>query len=145
MERVTAYIDGYNLYYGIRVKGWTWAKWLNVQEMCHRLLRPHQTLVQVRYHTSLVRGPSDRVKRQATFVEALGTLPGVSIHFGHFLDDSVTCRACGHVHTRHHEKMTDVNIATNLLVDAFQDCFDVALLVSADSDLIAPIRALRSL
>lgn len=37
--------------------------------------------------------------------------------------------------------MTDVNIATELLVDAFANRFDVALLISADSDLVPPVRA----
>jgi uncharacterized LabA/DUF88 family protein len=41
--------------------------------------------------------------------------------------------------------MTDVNIAVELLSDAFTDSFDVALLVSADSDLVAPIKKVRSL
>ncbi len=41
--------------------------------------------------------------------------------------------------------MTDVNIATELLTDAFQDGFETALLVSGDSDLTAPIRAIRRL
>ncbi|MFN0158883.1 MAG: NYN domain-containing protein, partial [Bacteroidota bacterium] len=43
------------------------------------------------------------------------------------------------------EKMTDVNIAVEMMNDAFQDRFDTALLVSADSDLTAPIKSIRSL
>ena len=39
--------------------------------------------------------------------------------------------------------MTDVNIAVELLQDAFQDAFDTAILISADSDLIAPIAAVK--
>ncbi|HLB49599.1 MAG TPA: NYN domain-containing protein [Anaerolineales bacterium] len=45
----------------------------------------------------------------------------------------------------HHEKMTDVNISVELMADAFQDAFDVALLVSADSDLVGPARTIRRL
>jgi uncharacterized LabA/DUF88 family protein len=41
--------------------------------------------------------------------------------------------------------MTDVNIATELLTDAFQDQFDTALLVSADSDLVPPVESIRRL
>ena len=41
--------------------------------------------------------------------------------------------------------MTDVNIAMELLVDAQQDKFDTALLVSADSDLTGPILKVRNL
>jgi uncharacterized LabA/DUF88 family protein len=43
------------------------------------------------------------------------------------------------------EKMTDVNIAIELLVDAQQDNFDTALLVSADSDLTGPVVKVRTL
>lgn len=41
------------------------------------------------------------------------------------------------------EKMTDVNIASQLLDDAYDDCFDTALLVSADSDLTTPVKKVR--
>ncbi len=41
--------------------------------------------------------------------------------------------------------MTDVNIATEMLVDAFRDRFDVALLISGDSDLTPPVQAVQSL
>ena len=45
----------------------------------------------------------------------------------------------------YHEKMTDVNISVELMTDAFQDRFDVALLLSADSDLVGPIDTVRRL
>lgn len=40
--------------------------------------------------------------------------------------------------------MTDVNIAVEMLNDASDDLTDTALLISADSDLTAPIKAIRS-
>ncbi len=39
--------------------------------------------------------------------------------------------------------MPDVNIAVELLNDAADDAFDTALIVSADSDLTAPVEAVR--
>ena len=39
--------------------------------------------------------------------------------------------------------MTDVNIATELLVDAYADQFDKVLLVSADSDLSTLLKVIR--
>lgn len=41
--------------------------------------------------------------------------------------------------------MTDVNIATHLLVDAYQDNYDSALLISGDSDLVPPVKSINSL
>lgn len=38
------------------------------------------------------------------------------------------------------EKGSDVNLACHLLLDAFQNKFDVAAVLSNDSDLVEPIR-----
>ena len=145
MKRVIAYIDGFNLYFGLREKGWKRFYWLNLRQVALNLLKPYQTLVAVKYFTSVVTAPLDKNRRQATFLEALGTLPDFRIYYGHFLADKVTCWQCGHTYTTHREKMTDVNIATDLLSDAFTDRFDAALLISADSDLVGPIQKVRHL
>jgi hypothetical protein len=145
MRRVIAYVDGFNLYYGLRSKGWKWFYWLNIQEMAQRMLRPEQVLLSTKYFTSIVNQPADKHKRQATFMEALRTLHDFDIYYGHFLSDKVTCSTCGHTYQTFHEKMTDVNIATELMSDAFQDKFDIALLVSADSDLVGPVQAVKRL
>jgi len=39
--------------------------------------------------------------------------------------------------------MTDVNIATQVIIDAFQDKYDMAMLISGDSDLVPPIKAIH--
>ena len=41
------------------------------------------------------------------------------------------------------EQMTDVNITVQLLADAFDDPFDTALVISADSDLTTPVSKVR--
>lgn len=40
--------------------------------------------------------------------------------------------------------MTDVNIATAIIVDAFKDEYDMALLISGDSDLTPPIKQVHN-
>jgi uncharacterized LabA/DUF88 family protein len=145
MERVVAYVDGFNLYYGLRDKRWKWFYWLNIQSMVQNLLKPNQALVSTKYFTTVIKRPPDKQKRQAVFLEALRTLSDFKIFYGHWLSNPVTCRKCGHTYEVHHEKMTDVNIAVELMSDAFQDHLDVALLVSADSDLVGPVKAIRGL
>ncbi|MEP7355652.1 MAG: NYN domain-containing protein [Anaerolineales bacterium] len=145
MERVIAYVDGFNLYFGLRDKGWKWFYWLNVQAMIQRLLKPQQALVRTKYFTAVVNYPEDKRRRQTDFLDALQTLPDFHIYYGHYLSNIVKCRQCGHTYTAYHEKRTDVNIAVELLCDAFHDEFDTALLVTADSDLSSPIESVRSL
>ena len=143
LQRVAAYIDGFNLYYGLRSKGWRRYYWLDLHRLVGRLLRPGQELVAVRYFTTrVVPEPGDRNKarRQNTYLEALETLPDLTIHFGYFLPKERTCRQCGAILRTYEEKMTDVNIAVELLGGAQDDIFDTALVVSGDSDLYGPYR-----
>ena len=107
------------------------------------VLRPHQRLDHVRYFTARVRDDASAAENQAAFIDALVARGGVEVEFGHFLTTSVECRRCGFVRTRREEKKTDVNMAVRLLEDAFDDRFDLAIVVSADSDLVAPIESVR--
>ncbi len=45
--------------------------------------------------------------------------------------------------TKTEEKGSDVNIASHLLMDAFRDEFEVAVVISNDSDLLTPIWMVR--
>ena len=89
MQRVIAYIDGYNLYYGLRTKRWKWFYWLNIQSMVQSLLKPHQTLVGTKYFTTVVKHPADKRRRQAVFLEALRTLNDFQIFYGAVIGQSV--------------------------------------------------------
>ena len=141
-HRVAVYVDGFNLYYGLRSKGWQRFYWLDVWALGQNLLRPRQRLATVRYFTARIAGRDrGRQRRQAVFLEALETLAGVDIHYGHYLSKPRECRACGARWTIYEEKMTDVNIAVRLLGDAQEDVFDTAILVSVDGDLAGPVEA----
>ena len=142
-ERVFAYVDGFNLYHGMLDARLHNARWLDVRAMCMALPRLRQRLVLVRYFTARIRGVPEAAKNQAVFIDALQARGGVEIEFGHFLASSVECRKCGFVRKKYEEKGTDVNMAVRILEDAYEDRFDLAIVVSADSDLVAPIEAVH--
>lgn len=146
MTRVITYIDGFNLYFGLRSKGWRRYYWLNLRELSLALLKPGQQLDAVHYFTTRIRANGhnvDDMRRQSLYIEALETLPDTTLHFGHYLDKPRQCRQCGARWMDYEEKMTDVNIAVQLLADAFDDRFDTALIISADSDLTTPVSLVR--
>jgi uncharacterized LabA/DUF88 family protein len=148
MQRVITYIDGFNLYYGLRQAGFRRFYWLDVEKLSAALLKPEQQLAKVKYFTSRVKAtPADpnQHRRQQTYLEALSTLPLTTCLFGQYLSSRITCRACNTSWPKHEEKMTDVNIAIELLVDAFQNAFDTAILISGDSDLVGPLEKVREL
>jgi hypothetical protein len=55
MKRVIAYIDGFNLYHGLRDKRWKRFYWLNLPALARRLIKPDQTLVVTKYFTTVVK------------------------------------------------------------------------------------------
>jgi hypothetical protein len=147
MDRVIAYIDGFNLYFGLKSKGWRRYYWLNPRALVMNLLKPGQHLVSTKYFTARITSPANdpgKQRRQNTILEAIGTLPDTRIFYGHYLPKTQTCFRCGSTWNAHEEKMTDVNIAVEILKDAFDDAFDTAFVLSADSDLTAPVEAVRS-
>jgi len=146
MERVKAYIDGFNLYFGLRSKGLRKYYWLDLIKLSQALLKPDQVLVGAGYFTARIRIAGDNhddIRRQSNYLDALATLPSLSIHEGHYLEKNLQCRKCGATWTNYEEKMTDVNIAVQLLTDAFDDHFDTALIISGDSDLTTPVKFVR--
>ena len=145
-ERVIVYIDGFNLYYGLRSMGWRHYLWLDLRQLSENLLRPPQRLEMIRYFTARISAEShdpDRPRRQGLYLEALGTLLDLSLHYGSYITKNQRCPNCGAITRTFEEKMTDVNIAVEMLCDAQDNAFDTAIVISADGDLTGPISAVR--
>ena len=144
----TVYIDGFNLYYGA-LRGSTY-KWLDLEALCRRLL-PRDNINQIRYFTARITARPDdpqQAQRQETYLRALRTLPLVSVHYGHFLTHTVRMPLASPSRSgprtaevlKTEEKGSDVNLASHLLLDAFKQACDIAVVISNDSDLRVPIR-----
>jgi len=146
--KTNIYIDGFNLYYGC-IKD-TPYHWLNVAEMC-RLLLLKDKIHRIKYFTALVTPcPSDPEKplRQRAFLRALQTIPNLEIILGSFLSHEVTMPrspiGSGYVRVvKTEEKGSDVNLATHLLLDGFRNDYELAVVVSNDSDLLLPIQVVK--
>ncbi len=145
MQNVITYIDGFNLYFGLKEKYDRKYLWLDLEKLSTSLLKPGQELKVVKYFTSHIHGNTAKIKRQNRYLEALGTLPIINTYYGQYLVNDHVCPACGNIEHIPSEKMTDVNIATHILVDAFENRFDVAILISGDSDLSGPISEIKRL
>ncbi len=141
-ERVLGYIDGFNLFRGVEKAGWKRYHWLDVPLLIENLLKPGQTLCGVNYFTARLSGAGLNQSNQAAFLEALETQGRCSIHLGRYQEVTTTpCSRCGFRARISKEKMTDVNIASQITADAFENLFDSAILVSGDADLTSAVRA----
>lgn len=118
-------------------------KWLNLQTYFERL-RQDDELQKIWYFTALVHGAA--ASRQQPYLEALSTLPKVEIKYGLFKDKTQKCKvtSCTLPNSQksykvNEEKGTDVNIALQMLDDAYQGLCDRIILVSGDSDLVPAV------
>ncbi len=149
--KANVYVDAFNLYYGA-IKG-TPYRWLDLRALAEKLLPAHD-VNRIRYFTARIQSRPDdpqAAQRQQTYIRALETIPGLTVHYGRFLSKAVRMplsqppaagpRAVEVLKTE--EKGSDVNLATHLLVDAFDGDYELALIVSNDSDLVEPIRVVR--
>jgi NYN domain len=158
--RTNVYIDGFNLYYRL-LKDNPRLKWLDLKALAKGLLQPQNRIQSVRYYTARISGRFDpsAPARQQVYLDALQTIPEITIHLGNFL---VSKPWAGLVHPpqmrggvvpqftlpypvvakiwKTEEKGSDVNLASHLIRDACNGGFDVAAVLSNDTDLVEPIR-----
>ncbi len=145
MFRVNVYIDGFNLYHAINDLNDDTLKWLDLKSLSLNILNKYQVLNEVKYFSAYATWRPDSYKRHRAYVAALEAR-GVQTIMGRFKEKRIMCKAtCGEVFTTHEEKETDVNIGAHLIADAFQDRFDTAFIISADTDLAAVITLARGI
>ena len=140
------YIDGFNLYYGC-LKGSPY-KWLNIGKLSE-LLFPNHQIVKIKYFTAPIKirehdRDHDKPNRQQIYLRALRTISNLEIIQGSFLSHVVSMKyADGSGYARvikTEEKGTDVNIASHLINDGHKGKYDVAVVISNDSDLVEPVK-----
>jgi uncharacterized LabA/DUF88 family protein len=141
--RVSAFVDGFNLYHAIKDTGREHLKWLDLWALCQEFSpRPDFDLRSVYYFSALATWRPGSCRRHREYVAALRAT-GVTPVMARFKKKERKCKRCGNVWLDHEEKETDVGIALRLVVDAIEDRYDRAVLVSADSDLVPAVRTLR--
>jgi len=149
--KTIVYVDGFNLYYGA-VKE-TPYKWLNIHKMCQMHLKKDQ-IVGIKYFTAkIISRPDDPQKhiRQLVYLRALETLPNFEIIYGHYLSHEVSMplanpNSRGPKFARvikTEEKGSDVNLAVHMLHDGYQGKYELAVIVSNDSDLLSVVQIVQ--
>ena len=145
------YVDGFNVYNRLLLQSPQF-KWLDLKALAASLLVSENRITFIGYYTAPVSGKIDRLqpKRQSGYISALkGHIPELEVYKGKFLHRDVLRPLSrplpdGRLHyvrvRNTHEKGSDVNLASHLLRDAFLKRFDVALVISQDTDLVEPIR-----
>ncbi len=153
MSRYCFYIGGFNVYHALNDEPlitkkerfpYRKYKWLNYRKLAESVIGSKDEITGIFYFTAFARWkPSQVLFRHQQYIKVLRKA-GVETIRGRFMKKHIKCHECGKTFLTHEEKRTDVNIAIKLLSDAFDDLYDRALIVSADSDLLPVIKAVHS-
>lgn len=152
--RTAVYIDGFNLYYGAVRK--TSYKWLDLHRLCELVLPKSCQLTEIKYFTATVKSDDPEPNahsRQKAYLKALTAhIPSLTIIQGHFLmvtakgkptDPALAAKYPVVEIVKPEEKGSDVNLAVQLLHDAWENRYDCAVVLSNDSDLAEAMRLAR--
>lgn len=158
MTKTNVYIDGFNLYYGSLHK--IPHKWLDLKSLSKNLLGEGYAIGSIKYFTARVRDfdkssvgrKQTAGERQRIYISALDKfIPELSVHYGRFTKYTIKTfisadpklnRARVPV-IKNEEKGSDVNLAVHLLNDAWLGEYQVAMVISNDSDLKEALRLVK--
>ena len=150
-KKTTLYVDGLNLHHQLE-KTNPQLMWLDLFRLAERMLRKQNTISQVNYYVARF-NPSKKADQQKIYLDALQSqAPKVAIHYGEFkqqirrvkLADAKANQLPNFANALlSEEKKTDVNLASHLVRDAFLNRFEVAVVLTNDTDFVEAIRIVR--
>jgi uncharacterized LabA/DUF88 family protein len=153
--RTAIYVDGFNFYYWLKPTSFRWidVKQIGLNALSHPAFR--HDLVAIKYFTARVsRTATDPGKhmRQDTYLRAQQSVsPKFSTYFGEFrrqrkrMPQVAANGGAGPLVEvwATEEKGSDVNLAVQLVNDAWADTFDLAVVISNDSDLKSALQLVK--
>jgi len=142
-NRVIAYIDGFNFYHAIDELKKPHLKWVNLWSVADSLLRSNQKLQAVKYYSAYARWIPGAYHRHIAYVRALEA-NGVTTVMSEFKERRVSCKRCGAMWKTHEEKETDVFLAVDIVDDLRSNNFDLAILITADTDIRPAVNKIRA-
>ncbi|WP_309086419.1 NYN domain-containing protein [Chelativorans sp.] len=141
--RSALYVDGFNLYHAVKDLNEPFLKWCNLWRLGEIIIpSKSEKLVKVVFCSAYYPGDQAKRWRHDQLMNALH-IAGVECVLGHYIHEEWVCRECSSPWQKPTEKASDLNLGLSLITDAWNDVFDRAYLLTADSDQTATARFLH--
>lgn len=136
-EKVTVYIDGSNLYHSLRSS--VGRTDVDFSKFVYKLVGDRRHVRTYYYNAPLDQNlEPDKYKAQQRFFDFLRRVPYLEVRLGRLV-----YRNWPDVPA--YEKGIDIKIATDMIVHASRGLYDVAVLVSGDTDFVDALQAVKDL
>lgn len=172
MKKVTIYIDGYNFFYSLK-RSFSGKKyfWLNYKKLIRNILPDDCRIEHVKYFTAYAPWDEEGMPKHKAYVRALQKFwhqiiewryqnisktfkkiihPVSKIAFEPELRKLESYTKDGFTpvlleYSTYEEKKTDVNMAIHIVADGLSDEYDIAYILSGDSDIVPAIEMVKKL
>jgi uncharacterized LabA/DUF88 family protein len=138
-NRIAIFIDGSNLYHKLKDLKIEHTSRFDYFGLANKFVKDRQT-VYLGYYIGVVKAGRDNQKGQILRKEQQRLF--------NLLNQKGFCLKKGYLMLsdgKYHEKGVDVQIATDLLIGAYENFYDTAIVISSDTDLIPAIKKVKSL
>ena len=141
-ERVMVFIDGSNFYHGLKENCGKAS--IDLLKFGRKVTGEDRDLVRIKYYNSPVHQEDDpqQYRRQQKFFERLRKTPGLDFYLGRLMKRKKKCIHCRNTDIVYVEKGVDIHLATHMLLNAFYDAYDTAILVSGDGDFVVAVNTI---
>ncbi|MCC8361010.1 NYN domain-containing protein [Salinimicrobium sediminilitoris] len=149
---VNFYIDGFNFYFGLKrmvqhKPDWKKFYWIDFVKLCSGFLDQGEVLGTVTYFTARPKGQS-KVKKQNSLLYANKAVnpENFKAMYGRYAKKDLLCKAnpgCNQYYEDYEEKETDVNLAIQMVVDAYEKTCNRMVLISGDTDFAPPLKIIK--
>ena len=144
MAKAVVFIDGNNFYFRLRESTTVDGKKANLLNFDYRrfatdLIVPH-SLVEIRYYVGAIRRQNGNKKSEEMYANQQKLIAWlqrqqIRITLGQLIQ---------HPDKTYHEKGVDVRLAVEMIRGARENAYDIAYLVSSDTDLVAAVEEVQS-
>lgn len=158
MEKICVFIDGFNLYHGIRKTGIETYKWCNLRKLIkHFINEKTQKISEIIYFTAYCTWNDKKKSRHQSYTNiledddikvVLGKYARTEKSFDNSFMEALECIPPEKLpdilrYATKEEKKTDVNVALSIFTYALEGRYDHAFIISADSDFVPSIELTR--
>ena len=137
-KRIAVYIDGGNLYHKLKSLKVPNTLKFDYAGFC-KLLARENDLVAMRYYVGVIKAKGNNSKSQILRINQRKLFnylkPNFKIKKGYLMQND----------GQYHEKGVDVQLAVDLLIGAYENFYDRAIVVSSDTDLIPAMQKVKKL
>lgn len=163
LGRIAAFVDGYNLYetlrqrlFGTTVERAFWCRLDKIVACCLGIAADDAALNQLiaarrlfvnyytapPYHENRRRDPRYNAAHYRQWIRLQKNL-GVAVEESYFKPLQRRCPKCHHVQSFFQEKLTDINLAVDIVCGAYENLYDTAVIVSRDRDINPAIKKIE--